>query len=242
MKNGLLIRVAVDSNSDGWNAPCRTNGRFCYVPIGDPNRSDRGSYFDHSYDEFRPFVTALGGALPPHLSGNCHLDPDFAHLTYGDWKSRGERIREFLCPGSFIVFWAGLRWLDGKQAGQIVCSIIGFFRVAHILNASSVGPLHYHCNAHTRYTASDDHTVVFADPSDSGRLKKHIPIGEHRVDAQRIRQEYLDAWGNLRRRNGELLKDGYIQLSGNPPIFNDPERFEQWFYRKRPEFVHANNV
>src|SRR4030095_3314923 len=98
--------------------------------------SNRGSYFDHSYDEFRPFVTALGGTLPPHLSGNCHLDPDFTHLTYGDWKSRGERIREFLCPGSFIVFWAGLRRLDGKQAGQIVCSIIGFFRVAHILNAS----------------------------------------------------------------------------------------------------------
>jgi hypothetical protein len=87
-----------------------------------------------------------------------------------------------------------------------------------------------------------EHVSDIADPTDSGRLKKHIPIGEHRVDAQRVRQEYLDAWGDLQRRNGELLKDGYIQLSGNPPIFNEPERFEQWFYRKRPEFVHANNI
>ena len=100
-----------------------------------------------------------------------------------------------------------------------------------------------HRNAHTRYSGvPDDHITVFADPRESGRLRRHIPIGEHRDRAQRVFPETLEAWGDLRRKTGELLKDGYIQLSGNPPIFNDPDRFLAWFRRKKPELVHANNV
>jgi hypothetical protein len=69
-------------------------------------------------------VAALGAPWPAGLSGVCHLDPDFAHLTDGDAGSRAQRIREFVVPGSFLVFWAGLRWLDGLQPGELVCSII----------------------------------------------------------------------------------------------------------------------
>lgn len=243
MPNGLFYRVAVDSASGGWNAPCRKDGSFCYVPIRENTQSGRGTMFDHGYDEFAPFVTALGDTWPSHLSGLCHLDPDFTHLTYGDAGSRAQRLRDFITPGSFIVFWAGLRWLDGPQAGSTVCSIIGFYRVSHVLRASDAGILDAHRNAHTRHTVTpDNQIVVYADPRESGRLRRHIPIGEHRDRAQRVFPETLAAWGDLRRKNGELLKDGYIQLSGNPPIFNDPNRFLKWFYRQKPEFVHANNV
>ena len=54
--------------------------------------------------------------------------------------------------------------------------------------------------------------------------------------------ETLEAWGGLCRKNREPLKDGYIQLSGNPPLFTDPDRFIEWFRRKKPKLVHANNV
>jgi hypothetical protein len=160
MPNGLLYRVAVDSESGGWNAPCRKNGSFCYVSIPDDTPSGRGSMFDHGYDEFIPFVTAIGDSWPAGLSGLCHLDPDFAHLTYGDAGGRAQRIREFIVPGSFIVFWAGLRWLDGPQAGSIVCSIIGFYQVSHVLCASDIGILDTHRNAHTRHATLPTITLL----------------------------------------------------------------------------------
>ncbi|PYJ45845.1 MAG: hypothetical protein DME50_08300 [Verrucomicrobia bacterium] len=213
------------------------------MPIPDEAAGGRGSMFDHTYDEFVPFVTALGSSWPAGLRGWCHLDPDFSQLTYGDAGSRAQRICEFIVPGSFIVFWAGMRWLDGPQAGSIVCSVIGFYRVSHVLCAKDVGILDSHRNAHTRRAdPQDEEVVVFADPRESGRLRRHIPIGEYTGGAQRVDEEILAEWGDLRRKSGELLKKGYIQRGGNPPIFNDPERFLKWFHRQKPEFVHANNV
>jgi hypothetical protein len=81
MPNGLFYRVCIDSASGGWNAPCRTDGSFWYVPIAEKYASDRGTLFDHGHEEFSPFVAAIGGTWPSWLSGLCHLDPDFAHLT-----------------------------------------------------------------------------------------------------------------------------------------------------------------
>jgi hypothetical protein len=241
MANGVLLRVGIDSAAPGWNAPCRTNGSFCYVPINETAPS--GTILDHTYEEFPPFVTAIGGTWPSWLSGTCHLDPDFAHLTYGDGGTRAVRIRDFLVPGSFVVFWAGLRWLDGPRQGQLVCSLIGFFRVAHVLQAQDVGILDRHRNANTRRAApAADHVVVFADPRESGRLRSHIPIGEYRDRAQRVSPELLVEWGGLCGKTGELLKDGYIHRAGNPPLFNDPDRFLTWFRRQEPQLVHANNV
>jgi hypothetical protein len=243
MSNGLLLRVGIDSASGGWNAPCRADGSFCYIPIADGEPGGRGAQFDHTYDEFSPFVSDIGGVWPGRLRGVCHLDPDFANLTYGDAGSRARRIREFVTPGSFIVFWAALRWLDGPRQGELVCSIIGFYQVARVVMAADVDDLDVHRNAHTRRAVfGKDHIVVFADPRDSGRLRRHIPIGCHRERAQRVDPDTLAAWGGLCRKSGEAHKDGYIQLSGNPPIFAKPERFLKWFRRQRLEFVHANNI
>ena len=119
MPNGLFYRVGIDATPGDWNAPCRTDDSFCYVPISEMAPS--GTNLDHAYDEFAPFVTALCGIWHSRLSCPCHLDPDFAHLTDGDAGSRARRIRKFIVPDSFSVFWAGLRWLDGPQQGDLVC-------------------------------------------------------------------------------------------------------------------------
>ena len=247
--DGLLLRVGIDSTREngGWNAPCTKDRRFCYVPIPDLNSSGRGTSFDHTYDEFKPFVAAIGDGWPEHLAGTCHLDPDFAHLTYGDRGSRGARIRDTLSAGDFIVFWAGLRELPTNKR---ICSIIGLYWIAGIINASDIGPLDYHRNAHTRRIVStgSDELVVLAHPEGSGRLRKHIQIGEARLSPrssraqQRVFPDLLKTWGGLCTQDGVPIKDGYIQRSGYPPIFNDPDRFSRWFSQQKPKFVHANNA
>jgi hypothetical protein len=244
MASGILLRVGIDYKDGQWNAPCSTDGRFCYVPVTDARRSDRGKAFERHYSEFAPFVKEMGAQWPAHLSGTCHLDPDFGHLTYGDANGgRGRRIREFLSAGDFIVFWAGLRCIESDE---IICSIIGFFTIAYIMNAAEIGPLDAHRNAHTRYFQSEEwqDVVVFGRPESSGRLWKHIPIGRARGKGQqqRVDRELLRAWGDLEKADRTIWNDGYIQMSGAPPIFRNPERFLRWFWARKPRLVHTNNV
>jgi hypothetical protein len=241
MGSGILLRVGVDAIAGKWNAPCRLDGRFCYVPIPDADKSNRGPAFDHGYSEFVPFVKQLGVEWPAYLSGNCHLDPDFCHLTYGDSGNRGQRIRDFLSAGDFIVFWAGLRCNDTQE---IVCSIIGFYTISSVVNAAEVGPLDSHRNAHTRYVGvvGGADVVVFAKPEKSGRLSKHIPIGWYRDGAQRVDRALLTAWGYFQNGDGGDWPDGYIQLGGAPPIFRKPDKFLKWFWQRKPKLVHANNI
>lgn len=244
MASGILLRVGIDSNNGRWNAPCRRDGRFCYVPVTDVNYGYRASAFARHFSEFEPFVKHLGAEWPSHLSGTCHLDPDFGHLTYVDGNGgRGQRIRNTLSAGDFIVFWAGLRCIE---TNEIVCSIIGFYTIAYIMNASEVGPLEAHRNAHSRYadSAESDDVLVFAQPECSGRLSKHIPIGGPggRARQQRVFPELLREWGGLRKQNGGAWRNGYIQMSGAPPIFRNGDKFLKWFWRKKPKLIHANNA
>jgi hypothetical protein len=184
---------------------------------------------------------------PAHLSGLCHLDPDFAHLSYGDGTKRNRRMREYLEPVGFIVFWAGMRCVETQKR---ICSIIGFFRVAYIIDGSMIGPADAHRNAHSRFLLSDssEDVIVFAKPEFSGRLKKHIQIGEAMMHSgwtraqQCIFPELLEEWGQVQNEDGSYVKNGYIQRSINPPIFVDPEKFEAWFFKQKPRFIHANNA
>src|SRR5438093_7616875 len=98
--------------------------------------------------------------------------------------------------------------------------------------ASEIGPLDAHRNAHTRYAQSEEwgDVIVFGNPEKSGRLWKHIPIGRFRDGAQRVERELLKAWGGLQKANGGDWGDGYITLSGQPPIFRNPDRFLKWFW------------
>jgi Nucleotide modification associated domain 3 len=245
--NGLLIRVGVDSSKENgaWNVPCSTSGRFCYVPIPADKHSSRGTAFDHTYDEFAPFVRAMGVEWPARLSGLCHLDPDFVHLTYGDGTKRANRIREYLHAGSFVAFWAGMRCIETQKR---VCSLVGFFEVAYVTNSYSIGPTDSHRNAHSRLSDGREDVVIFARPERSGRLKTHIPIGEANLAPgwaraqQCIFPDLLAEWGQLQNDDGSYVKNGYIQRSANPPIFVDPTAFLAWFNRRKPVLIHANNV
>lgn len=120
------------------------------------------------------------------------------------------------------------------------------FTISSVVNAADIGPLDAHRNAHTRHTVAADagDVVVFANPTRSGRLRRHIPIGRFRDRAQRVETDLLRVWGGLENGDGGDWPDGYIQRSGAPPVFRNPDRFLNWFWaqKPKPKLVHANNV
>ena len=238
MNHGLLVRVAIDSTSGGWNAPCDEE-QFCYVPMG--SSDDLTDAYDRAYHPYRRSVSEFLSESahhrtrwPSQLPRAGHFDPDFGHLSYGDGGQRAARIRSHLSEGGFIVFYAGLR---SVRTGKLCYSIIGFYAIDGVLSGPSVRRADWHRNAHTRGRGCTDEAaiVVFARPGESGRLRHHIPIGGYRKGAYRVRRDLLHEWGGLD------VRDGYIQRSVYLPAFIAPAQFLRWFRRQRPEFLTVNN-
>jgi hypothetical protein len=239
MPAGLLIRVAIDSTSGGWNSPC-DHCNFCYVPMG---ISELSKDYDPGYESYRKAVIKLVPASAPaqvqwprRLPRAAHFDPDFEHLTYGDGGRRAARIKSVLSNSdeSFIVFYAGLRSI---HSGKLVYSIIGFYTIDRIVAARMVPRSNWHLNAHTRPNGctNDDEIVVFARRRQSGRLLEHIPIGEYRHRAYRVTNDLLRDWGDID------VRDGYLQRSAFLPRFLDSERFLDWFRERNPTMIARNN-
>lgn len=234
---GVLVRVGADTSCGGLNSPIRTaTGEFVYVPV--PERTERvRNGFERSYSEVAPHVSALvgGDAFDPWLPRGraMHLDPDFEHLTYGDFGARrGTRVAS-LSAGDFIAFYASLRPID--RTGWLVYALIGFLTVERVVCASEVRERDWYRNAHTRRAeVSADDVVVFGAAGASGRLERAIPIGEYRGCAYRVRRDLLKAWGGL------TTADGFLQRSAVPPLFRDPPAFLRWFRDQRPRLLEAN--
>jgi hypothetical protein len=212
---------------------------FCYIPMG--SSDDLTENYDTDYHPYRDAVSAFipdsahpRAHWPSRLPKQGHFDPDFMHLSYGDVNQRGKQISSHLAQGDFIVFYAGLR---SVHTGNLCYSIIGFYAIDAVLPCWSIPPEDRHRNAHTLNGCTKDKNdiVVFGRPGESGRLLKHIPIGEYRRRAYRVRQDILDEWGGLD------VKDGYIQRSVFLPSFTDGEKFLRWFRLQNPELLSVNN-
>lgn len=239
-----LVRVGVDQAYGGWNAPVdpRTS-EFVYVPIPEAGAQRRG--LATPYALVRPALARFAAAhrdapprtvrLPAVLARrNMHLDPDFAALTYGDTARRGRGLAG-LDPGDLVVFYAGLRPV-APCPHALVYALVGLYRVAEVVRLEVIPAARWHENAHTRRAVHHPTDVVVrADPRASGRLRRCVPIGEHRSRAYRVAREVLDVWGGL------SCRDGYLQRSAVPPRLLDPGRFLSWLERHRPELVGANN-
>ena len=91
---GALVRVGIDHSYGNWNAPVDpVTNEFIYVPI--PEEKDCAPTLATSYPAHEGALAAFAEehtgiepglvTLPEKLAGrNCHLDPDFESLTYGD--------------------------------------------------------------------------------------------------------------------------------------------------------------
>lgn len=232
---GLLIRVGVDQAFGGWNAPVDPDTLdFAYVPIPDGGQHPE---LATPYDAIVGAVARFPGVtMPQALRGQAmHLDPDFATLSYGDNGARRGRGVAALIPGDFIAFFSSLRPVRACEH-TLLYALIGFFRVREVSWAKSVERSRWGENAHTRRLEHrDTDIIVRAEPRQSGRLRRCVPIGEWRSRSYRVRRDLLETWGQL------SCKDGFIQRSAVPPSFLDPRRFLAWFHAQSPVLVAANN-
>jgi len=235
--NALLVRVAADLSPGGgsWNGPVDSqSGEFVYVAI--PENSPIHPGMEKPYTALASTLTKFGTSLPAHLRArHMHLDPDFAHLTYGDRGERAKQLRANLRKNDLIVFYAGLA--DVRGVPGLVYAIIGLFVVEEFLLATEVPVADRDINAHTRRVlepgAKD--LIMRGRPGVSGRLQRCIPVGEYRDRAYRVRSDLVHEWGGL------SVNDGYLQRSARLPRFLDPLRFQRWLETQRPILVQENN-
>ncbi len=250
MTAGLLVRVGIDSTAGCWIAPCRSDGRFCYVPMGSSDHLSKN--YDPRYEQCKKSVDRLCKLADGEVPRKCkwptrlpkhphaHFDPDFENCTHGEGSDgrRGKRILDILpnADKRFIVFYAALRSIDSSH---LVYSIIGFYWIREIRQAKDIPPTKRGLNEHTRHPMwhpDSRDIVIYARKKDSGRLLRHIPIGEYRDRAWRVRRDLCKQWGDVD------LKKGYLQRGMHPAKFKRPERFLKWFYRQSPKRIRRNNV
>jgi hypothetical protein len=211
------------------------SGEFAYVTIRESAKRRLRDGLARYYDEFISIAAHFSEQLPAGLLGTpTHLDPDFEYLTYGDQGQRGKRITTVLDVDDLLVFFAGLRPVDGPSR-PLIYAIIGLYVIDEIVSAVSIPETRWIENAHTRRVPTDGEIVVRARARVSGRLRRGIPIGEIRGKVYRVRNDLLDAWGGLD------VKDGYIQRSVRLPAFKDAAKFYSWFVAQKPALVAQNN-
>jgi hypothetical protein len=235
--NGLLVRVGADQSAGGgaWNDPVDSaSGEFVYVAIPESRPVHVGA--ERPYAALAPSLAHFGISLPTALQERrMHLDPDFAHLTYGDQGERAKQLRAALRPGDFIAFYAGLA--DTCGASRLIYALIGLLVVERIERAVDVPRDRRDLNAHTRRVLAEgaEDVVVHGRPGVSGRLRRCLPIGEWRDRAYRVRRNLLEVWGGVGVRNG------YLQRSARLPRLLDPQRFLGWLREREPMLMQTNN-
>lgn len=234
---GLLVRVGADLSAGGgsWNGPVDSaTNEFAYVAI--PENSPVHPGLEKPYGLLEATLRRFGVDIPAHLRmRHMHLDPDFAHLTYGDQGERAKQLQANLAAGDLIVFYAALA--GRSRRAELIYAIIGLFVVDKIVPAADIPVSDRDMNAHSRriLAAGSKDLVVIGRPGKSGRLGRCIPIGEYRDRAYRVRQDVLEAWGGL------SVKGGYLQRSARLPRLLEPERFMGWLERQSPMLMQANN-
>lgn len=240
-RKGLLVRVGIDQTFGGYNAPINPEtNEFLYMPIpqsGDKFRIGMGT----SYSDLLPYLddwcqkndTEI--TLPHNLNTEgTHLDPDFDFSTYGDQATgRGLRVGD-LKTGDFLAFFASFKPVS-KCDHNLIYALFGLMVVDRVLRVADVPEEVLHKNAHTRVSnMNKEHWVVFADPTESGRFRKAIPIGEFRDGSYRVKNSILDKWGDIG------VKNGFIQRSVCPPWFNKPEQFLKWIEYQQVQLINSN--
>ncbi len=241
-----LVRIGVDQEYGGWNAPVDADGRFVYVPIPEKIGTPFHPGLERRYGEILPALSRFCGEnncdlcddlrFPQDLLHHpMHLDPDFECMTYGDEGGRRGAGMLDMSKGDLLVFYGGLRPVH-RCEHKLIYALLGIYVVQEVVPVDRVREQQWYENAHVRKVKrGETDIVVRAEPNVSGRFDRCICIGERRDGAYRVRQDILDAWGGL------SVKNGFIQRNAVPPSFNDPAKFLNWLQKQAVQLLPRNN-
>lgn len=187
---GYLIRVGLDQGYKGGEglAPIDREGNFSYIPIPeDAHSEETRTYGDQTGELGGPFVeyTERG---PDQV---IHYDPEFESYTYGEVGPNKARTLRKLSSDDLLVFYAGLRPLEGEDRPRVY--IIGYFTIEGAYDLQDLTPeereqvLQENAkNAHakrTELTPEHKHpardrfpVIIVGDPERSQLLPKAIPL------------------------------------------------------------------
>ncbi len=217
----MLLRVGIDTGTDGALAPIFRDGSFEYIPphewvLSGETRTFRTTVGRHG--------RALAAYLPPGLGDRTiHNDPDFAAFTYGDVRRKARALAS-LEPGDLLVFYAGLTPHRTRRRPRALY-IIGYFTVTEVVDFSRhprsferayrrQHPVTAHC---LRRTGLADTVIVAGDRRRSALLRRAIPLSVPRPDRRgRPRQAVSPRMERL------LGVSGSIQRSLPVRVIRDP--------------------
>lgn len=221
----MLLRVGIDTGTDGALAPVFDDGTFEYIPL---------SEYDHKTKENRTYRNTIGRSgkplayyLPSGISDRkMHFDPEFETFTYGDPTVKRNYLLK-LEKGDLLVFYAGLvpHQTAHHKKGLYV---IGYFIVDRIFDFNSLdeGEMTRACelcsnNAHVKRDDVSNLVIVTGNPEKSRLLDSAVLISEPKLDKRgvpyhavsRMLEERLGISGSIQRSIPPRFVEGEKNLA-----------------------------
>jgi hypothetical protein len=195
---GMLLRIGIDTGTDGALAPIFEDGTFEYIPISERNIKSR---------EDRTYGTTIGRSgkplsryLPKAIeSRKMHYDPEFSSFTYGDPTAKRRYLLK-LEEGDLLVFYAGLApYKNSKYEKGLY--IVGYFTVSDVIDFNRLTLdqaencyKRYPNNAHLkRMCGTENLVIVIGDKRKCKLMEKAIAISQVRLNRKNIPYHVVSA-------------------------------------------------
>lgn len=224
----VLLRVGIDTASDGMLGPVFEDGTFEYVPIPDGHRLDLRTYGNMHGKHGAPLLTYFSKNLQTRYRHQpIHFDPEFKTFTYGDPTTPKASLRR-LQEGDFLVFYTGLRGWDIHVKPGLY--IIGYFRVlcAGLATGFSRPDLkrlfsrNFHVMHSRVFREQRSKLVLVKGAPGSQLLTKAVLISTYGKDRRGTPLKILS--GRMQKVFGDFR--GHVSIQRSPPRWVAPEFVE----------------
>ena len=221
----LLLRIGMDTGTDGALGPIFEDGSFEYVPISERCPSKETRTYGNTMGRSGKFLTTY---LPTNVQNRMiHFDPEFETFTYGDPTSKRKYLLA-LETGDLLVFYAGLAHYP-KNGHNNALYVIGYFQVEKAVDFNKLSreeaqdySSKYSNNAHfKRNSDTTDLVLVIGDKGNSKLLKKAILISQTKIDNAGKPYQAVS-----KEMEGQLGIRGSIQRSIPPRFIRGEEHID----------------
>jgi hypothetical protein len=221
--NGLLLRIGIDRGTGGCLAPIYEDRSFEFIPIPEYRATSESRVYANMVGRTSKRIVDF---VPEKIKfSHPHYDPEFDTFTYGDPTKTKRNQLSKLSPGDILIFYVGLRPIDGKDKSQLF--VIGYFDIEEVYDFKKIQKSDYDSvfkkfpnNAHSKIYLrlkelkveySDNNLIIVKGKSKSSRLfTKALPIGDYKGNMLEELEDIFGYKGSLQRAVGHWIKDEYI--------------------------------